>query len=217
MRKDSLFLVIILIVGFLAGNQKLVVVENEYNTSLIQLQENQALADFIPDDPLTIVGNTELASAALAESWLGNGTASNPFIIEGYSFFNDTITMSPTYHLSISNTSYYLKIRNCSFVWGRPFNYVRGITLDNVTNTIITNCSFTHLETGIRIQNSSRCTVRNITCMNIRVNGIYFLDCQDILVEDNTIVGGEYGISFNYALDFSTIRNNTLINSSIFL
>ncbi len=201
--------------GFLAGYQQLVVIDKGTEISYIHLQENQVIADLLSHDSLTIVGNSELSATAQSESWSGNGTSSNPFVIEGYSFFNDIISMSHTTFLSISNTSYYVTIRNCSFAYGRQFNYVEGISLENVTNTIIMNCSFDYLENGITIQRSSSCTVRNITCTNLRHNGIYFLECQDILVEDNTIIGVRYGVSINYALDFSTIRNNTLINSSI--
>ncbi|MGY5870912.1 MAG: NosD domain-containing protein [Candidatus Thorarchaeota archaeon] len=210
MRKSSLFLVIILIVGFLAGNHQLVAVDDESNILFIQQQENQAVADLIPHNPLTIVGNSELASAALAESWPGNGTALNPFVIEGYSFFNDSTC------LSISDTSDYLTIRNCSFAWVGPFYYGEGILLESVINIIITNCTFNQQDSGVRIRYSSNCVVRNVTCTSLRGYGIYFLECQDILVEDNTIIGVRYGISIRYALDFGTIRRNTLINSCIY-
>ena len=206
-----------MILGVLGGYQQLIVLDNGLEISYNHLEENRRIADLLYHDSFTIIGNSELSSFALSESWNGNGTSSNPFVIEGYSFFDDSISMSHTTFLSISDTSYYVTIRNCSFDYGRSFNYVIGISLENVTNTVIMNCSFNHLEDGIRIQNSVSCTVRNVTCTNLRYNGIYFLECQDVLAEHNTIVGGRFGISSNYPLDFSTIRNNTLINSSIFL
>ena len=63
---------------------------------------------YTPHNPIYIDGNADFASQASAEGWPGDGSAGNPYIIEGYD-----INASTTNGIDIRNTDVYFVIRDC--------------------------------------------------------------------------------------------------------
>jgi parallel beta-helix repeat protein len=120
--------------------------DGTYNTSdivLVTVLSNS----LTPHTPFSVSNNAQLASYALSESWSGNGTVSNPYIIEGYIF--DVTTTG----IGIHSTTVYFTIRNCTFL-SAGVDYSAGIDLQGAMNGEITNCTFTKLWTGVIVWSS---------------------------------------------------------------
>jgi len=103
--------------------------------------------DLTPHASFSITSNSQWASRAASESWLGNGTESNPYIIEKY-IFDITNT-----GIGIYSTTAFFIIRNCTFV-STGIDYSIGIDLQNTINGEIVNCTFTKLWVGVIVWSS---------------------------------------------------------------
>lgn len=155
--------------------------------------------------PINIDGNTDFINQATAESWTGDGTSSNPFIIEGYS-----ITSTGSYMLSIINTDLYFIVCN-NMLDGTSES---GIYFENVQNGIISkniikNCR----HNGICIKSSN-----NILLLSNHISycgpnvldegrGIFLFDSSFITIEDNNIEHNKRGIKLS-----STSSSSILLN-----
>ncbi|MFX0185098.1 MAG: right-handed parallel beta-helix repeat-containing protein [Candidatus Hodarchaeota archaeon] len=170
--------------------------------------------------PISVDGNDDFKRKAKKFGWIGNGSFTNPYLIEYYD-----LSMPPTKKgkkfqlpsaISIKNTDVYFKIQNNTLT-SADGNYI-GITLSNV-------------EHGSIIAN-------DITNFAI---GIYIDGCTDIFISDNDIIGfsgiinssslqniklkieGTASISFGIFLNPSnntTISDNRILdctNSSVYL
>ncbi|MFW9958161.1 MAG: right-handed parallel beta-helix repeat-containing protein [Candidatus Odinarchaeota archaeon] len=118
--------------------------------------------DLIPHSQFFISSNAQWASRALSESWIGNGTESNPYIIEEYIF--DTTAVG----IGIYSTTAYFVIKNCTFL-SAGIDFSIGIDLQNVVNGEIVNCTFTRLWTGVIVW-----SVENITWRSNQFSSLTF-------------------------------------------
>ena len=151
------------------------------NTSL-SVQQNQPKTS-ITTNTLTTFGaisissNSNFASQASTNSWPGDGSSGNPFIIENY---NITTSASSTSAIAITSTSVYFIIRNCyTSATGVNDN---GIYLNNVTNGIITNNTITKNNVyGLSFSTVSNTTISN----NLIENNIYW-GIYDAIGNNNT-------------------------------
>ncbi|MCY3411646.1 MAG: right-handed parallel beta-helix repeat-containing protein [Candidatus Heimdallarchaeota archaeon] len=128
------------------------------NTSIKHLYTTDLL-ELVNSGVLTFVGDDQLSSAG----FIGQGTADDPYIIEDLVLSNDSTL------LMLKSISKYVVIQNCSFdgqimnaMTNSSFNfgfnfedieniykYKVGLLLDNVTNLIVRNNTFTNLEGGL--------------------------------------------------------------------
>lgn len=140
----------------------------------------------------------------ITQGWTGNGTASNPFIIEG-------IIIRAEYScVMITNTTKYFEIRRCLFTHEEPsMGSGSALLFRNVTNGHVTGCYINETIIGILSLNSTNCQFTNNIVFG---NQFYALDFeeygQDILIANNTIHDVNFGISFNYESTNVTIRDN---------
>lgn len=154
-------------------------------------------------DPILITSNAMFDAAHGVTS--GSGTASDPYIIEGWAITET----SGVNGIDIQNTTAYFIIRNCSIkastVWS-------GVYLLNVTNGTVTS-NYCYTESigrgyGILVVESSSITVSHNTIEDMNW-GIYVSWSDYCTIDFNNVDHvGAYGISVFY---YST--NNSIINN----
>jgi len=136
--------------------------------------------------PFSISSNTNFNDTAQAEGWIGNGSITNPFIIE-------KLYIEASYDcISIHGTTAYFIIRNCTFVKSGIESGI-GLNMQSVDNGVIENCTFTNLWMGCITWFVSNCTWHENSFGNL-MDGIWLQESLDCVITDNTFQSG--GISF---------------------
>jgi hypothetical protein len=65
----------------------------------------------VTSSPISIDGNSDFADKASLNSWIGNGSAGNPYILENLAILT---SVAGTHAFSIQNTNVYFILRNCT-------------------------------------------------------------------------------------------------------
>ena len=110
----------------------------------------------------------------------GNGSASDPYRIE-----NLSIIRAKKRGISISNTTKYFIIRNCTL----GYNLFNGINVQNIKNgtaKIFDNICFGHSAEGINIISSDNLKIFNNTCFDNKI-GLYIENSDYCYVENNNL------------------------------
>jgi parallel beta-helix repeat protein len=183
-----------------------------------------------------IDGNDDFLSQAIAENWPGDGTSSNPFIIEGYEIY------SQEFCIEILNTDVYFQVKNCflssfgSSTGGIKLDQVIKGSIENNTinngyygilvtnfnsggnvlkNNIIENVSLGMVfENGAMSTNTSHNQIRDvrysgITIQNEATGSLYNNRIENCGDSGILIVGGEYeGVTHSIDIKHNIIRNN---------
>ena len=139
-------------------------------------------------------------------SFTGDGTASNPYIIE-----ERFISSENTFAISITNTSKYFTIRDCYIA----DNFEYGIYLKDVKNdtaSILNNLIFGHGIAGISLSSCDQVKIEN-NIFTENAKGINLENSNYCTINNNTISGAEYGITICNG-DYNLIVNNTLKENS---
>ncbi|MHA2094653.1 MAG: right-handed parallel beta-helix repeat-containing protein [Candidatus Hodarchaeales archaeon] len=163
---------------------------------LAHIQESPNLLtskmQYTPHTPITIDGNEDFSALAQGESWEGDGSSGNPFIIEELSI----IGVSDKFIIDICNTDVYFEISNCYLTQGT-------IRLFGVTNGRLTQNSV--IDTEIILQGSEN----NILSSNIVTNTKIFPGDTVIRSIVNPYVFIiQLSASQHNILDQNTITNN---------
>lgn len=181
--------VIVGIDGLLVGNYEYMILASD---SLVNVTDI-VLVSVLPSDfeihaPFSIHSDSSFNDTVQAEGWIGNGSVTNPFIIE-------KLYIEALYEcISIHATTVYFIIRNCTFVGsGMESGIGIGIVMQFVENGIITNCTFTNLWMGCITWSVSNCVWNEGTFGNL-LEGIWCQESTDCTITDNTFHSG--GISF---------------------
>ncbi|MHA1635910.1 MAG: NosD domain-containing protein [Candidatus Thorarchaeota archaeon] len=204
MKRLTILLIVMMTIGLVTTKSIMLDLSEDVPTTV----EKFVSTNLNPHDDIAIFGDDEFTSTALAENWVGNGSESGPYIIEGYEFSTTDVC------LGITNTSSHFIIRNCSFTRIADDNLNIGLQLANLTNGVVTNCSFSDLAYGISIKFSENCTMVNSMYTGSRWYGINTWLCEDLRIEDNTVIGGLLGINLRETIGFCSIKRNTFINST---
>jgi parallel beta-helix repeat protein len=133
-------------------------------------------------EPIAINGDANFSATALAEGWIGNGTAGAPYVIEDLDI---DLGGADSHCISISSTSVYFKIRNC-FLSGAIGYYTSGIYLTDVTNAELTSNICSGNTFGIEIIWSSEINMTNNICRHNMFSGISLYVSDSNRVIDNT-------------------------------
>jgi parallel beta-helix repeat protein len=155
--------------------------------------------------PLLIVGDDDFAYQASANMWAGNGSSSEPYIIE-----NLNITVETDTPIQIINTSVFFEVRGCLMVGGPT-----GIYLENVTNAKVwNNTIYLATECGILFAESDHVLVTNNTVHGISdasSSGISSYSSKYSKVINNTIetING-WGLLVDYSHNCSITQNKVL-------
>ncbi len=150
-----------------------------------------------PHGPIFINGNTEFAPANGVVG--GNGTAQNPYIIDGW-----LIDTSSTNAITIKNTNAYFLIQNVK-VQSTAHN-VTGVVFDNISNGRLENSTVLDDFNGLRINGSSGISISNNTFSDNPFS-INLYASSNISFTDNKIRNTVEGITIYYSTNISLQRN----------
>jgi len=179
---------------------------------------------YLSHDSINITSNDGFASGG----WMGEGTLDNPYTIELFEFTDPIEADGPC--ISISNTTAYFKITNCSF---NTTVFASAFTLENVTNGQIRYCSTENFIWGMTIDNcsgiqldrligtscidiedSSNCNISHCTISGAPGDGIYLDNCSNITAMGSDISScGANGIWLEDTVNSTIIGNQLILNS----
>jgi parallel beta-helix repeat protein len=161
--------------------------------------------NYVKHDPIYIMENEDL----IPENGIskGNGTQSNPFIIEGWE-----IDASNSHGIEIIRTDLYLIVRN-NYIHSGNSSY-NGVRLSSVSNCIIANNKMTNNYDGIYLTSSHNNFITgNILIANIQT-GIYLDGSRHNEVQNNEVSQNDWkGIYLKYSR-FNRLLNNNVNRSS---
>jgi parallel beta-helix repeat protein len=144
--------------------------------------------------PIVISNNSDFANQALANLWNGNGSVSDPYIIEGLN-----ITTMGASAIHIVNTTVFFEIAGCFILGGAV-----GILLENVTHATVWNTTIRYSEScGILVSESDNVKVTNNTIVGISGEdsaGLYSLGSHYCEFSNNTI---EAVLGWDMLIDYS--------------
>lgn len=158
-----------------------------------------------PHGPIAINGDANFSVTASAETWTGDGSAQNPYVIENYDF---DLGPTPTSSINISHTSSHFIIRNCNFQ-GPAATPSYGIYFDNVTNAQIIDNDLTEFSHGINIPTSSSNIYVSGNDVSYNSYAIYLRNSVDSTVIDNTCNGNFFYGIFMHTCESSSVIDNT--------
>ncbi len=161
------------------------------------------MQDLQEHDPIEIFSDADFAD----QGWPGNGSESNPFIIENLKF------RAQWGSIVIWNTTKYFEIRRCYFTRLTPTSGGPAVNFWNVTNGHVINNIINGTSYGVGIRNSTNVVVTDNTVYDTNFGGIFFWEGKEILITNNTIhhTNG-FGIEMDETTDF-TIRDNRIYES----
>jgi parallel beta-helix repeat protein len=175
------------------------------NTTIVDSNSNleKLCYAFTPHDPITINGDNNFRETALAEGWIGDGSAEFPYEIIGFEIDRGGVI---GHCINISNTRVNFTIRNCNLT-GASVSQGSGIYLNNVSYGIITNNTCNSNVNGIYLYQSHINTIANNTCTG-NVNGINLYDVDLSIISDNYCSSNtNYGVIQDYC-DSSVFNGN---------
>jgi parallel beta-helix repeat protein len=174
------------------------------NASEINARFNNLIgSQYISHAPISIIGDAGfLGSNASTGITRGNGTESDPYIIEGWE-----IDASASDGICVQNTNAYFVVRDC-YVHNGGSSHI-GIFLYNCVNGILINDNCSNNWYGIVLESSSSNTLSNNTCSNNSYDGIYLLG----LSHNNTIIGNICWWNNGWGIKLNSSSNNTLANN----
>ena len=159
--------------------------------------------------PITISGDGEFHTQAQLNGWAGNGTDSEPYIIQNY---NITSTNTNGSAITIGFTTVFFVIYNCYFFNNGNSNTISLNTVRNgliMANNITTDCNLS-IKIGVYVINSSNTNITSNTIINY-VYGIGITLSSSISLSNNLLTNNLDGISVTYS------KNSLIANNQIFL
>jgi parallel beta-helix repeat protein len=179
--------------------------------------------------PINISGDAQFDAMASINSWPGDGSVGNPYIIADYDisgvgFSNAIIIQSTTRYFVIQDC--YVHDANSAGIYLSNVihakligdvcsaNRLFGIYLSTSTGNSIIDCECSsNVESGIKISSSGYTSVENSTCSSNQYAGIYSEFSENLTISNNTFTSDSvYGI-YLYSAANSLIANNICTNN----
>ncbi|MHA2157214.1 MAG: right-handed parallel beta-helix repeat-containing protein, partial [Candidatus Hodarchaeales archaeon] len=213
--------------------------------SLYYTFSNDPKSDYtiVEDDsissPIIINGNTNFRDVATRETWEGDGSAGNPYLIQS---IHITDPSRQRILIEIIGTTVYFHIDNCSFTGGDIGISFHDVSYGSIRNSTVSQCnigiSFTDTigcrisqteisesRDGIRAQSSTDCVITNNEIKKNNI-GMSLHDITDGFFFENEIFDnhptdstGWWGWSGGISIDscsFNEYISNTVVNNSYF-
>ncbi|MFW9780614.1 MAG: nitrous oxide reductase family maturation protein NosD [Candidatus Heimdallarchaeota archaeon] len=162
----------------------------------------------ISSDPISINGDTEFNTTASQLGWLGNGTSTSPYVIEGIRFNNETVPLVAIYntrvHFVFQINEFHVIPSAVEGSWLYLFNVSNGVIHDNL---------FTGAATGIELDDSFDVNITSNQISDSRYSGISLKHSHNIRISDNSIQGSAYAGIFLGSTSWSDISQNTITDS----
>ncbi|MHA1389301.1 MAG: right-handed parallel beta-helix repeat-containing protein [Candidatus Thorarchaeota archaeon] len=207
MRKESTIICLIIIL-FLNTNVQSFHVDESIPASELIESNDSIVSDWMQElqehEPIEIFSDADFVD----QGWLGNGSESNPFIIEG-------IRIRAEYSsIFIWNTTKHFEIRRCLFTTIEdPIGGGPALSFRNVTNGYVTGCFINETNYGISVRNSTDCQITDNIVSGSIYDAIIFEGGLGFLIANNTIHDTGSGILMMETTDF-TIRDNRIYDCS---
>ena len=181
--------------------------------------------DLTPHGPIEIISDDDFNSY----SFPGNGSESNPFIIENYE-----IITSNGKGISITGTTKYFVIRNCyldAVDWGLYVygvaegtatimnnileNNIYGMSLWHSTGYVVINntCRY-NTEYGIQLDTSHESAVINNTCSFNNAYGVYQWNSTNSFFTNNICIDNQMRGIYLQDTNSAVLTNNTCTNNN---
>ena len=163
---------------------------------------------------IRINSDTEFKLWSKKWGWTGDGTATNPYIIENY----DINARGGQGAIYIGNTTLHFIIRNCKVYNTKyrssPYFAGFGIALYNTENGfVLNNIVFNNDYYGIWLGSSKNNIIFNNQVYNNGVGGIYLdSSCRENKIYKNTVTNSKYGIRLISSTK-NTLTKNLLSNN----
>ncbi len=173
--------------------------------------------DYIVRAPIRIDGNDDFAAQAADESWPGDGSEGNPYVIEGYEIDGT----GHGYGIYVGNTTMYFVVRGCyvhnasgvdqDYGKGVPIEkavYNSGIILFNARNGVLENNIMTNnIREGIHLYASSGTEIVDNKVLNNDHGGIHLSYSNNNVLKNNTISDNIFGITLAHSSENTIIHN----------
>ncbi|MFW9849345.1 MAG: nitrous oxide reductase family maturation protein NosD, partial [Candidatus Thorarchaeota archaeon] len=163
----------------------------------------------VTHDPIVIISDANFSATAGNEGWIGNGSAGNPYVIDGLDIDQGGAADNC---ISISNTRVNFTIQNCILTGAS--NPSSGIYLDNVMYGKIMNNTFFNNYFNIYIWNSHYLLVKN----NTGTDSLYSISLRqgsshNIITGNNVSYNTNRGINLESSSHDNLVINNTCNNN----
>lgn len=139
-------------------------------------RNSHVLSDYTPHDPIVISSDADFAG----QGWPGNGNQTNPYTIDGFSFYNDDIG------ISISHTTSHFVISNCYFASDNSSSG-EGISLIDISHGNISMCNISTLNKGIYASTCSDLIIEKNSVNDIRIRSFDLRYCSNLVVTENQV------------------------------
>ncbi|MEM3397306.1 MAG: NosD domain-containing protein [Thermoplasmata archaeon] len=159
--------------------------------------------------PIHIIGDLDFANQAQNEGWPGDGSPTNPYVIQGY----EIDAGGGRYCIWIENTNVYFEIRNCTLHGATDssvFPYGSGVVLQGVQNGTIVGNTVTGNNRGIYFSPASNNTVRNNNIFANSLYGIFLVSSNTNILRDNNITD-----NINHGIYLSSSNSNTIAGNNV--
>jgi parallel beta-helix repeat protein len=171
--------------------------------------------DYTTHDPIVIDGNEEFHAKAAAEQWIGDGSAENPYIIEGYEI---DLKKRRGGAVDVSNTDVHFVVRHCYLhggihQLGSAYGY--GVLAKNVANMRVERTVAVDNFEGIRLEQGTRdCAIAYNDLSYNAGHGLSLASAHNNVIEYNRCSnekddGMLFG-SFDQANNFDASNDNTI-------
>ena len=143
------------------------------------------LSSYTNSSPIVISGDSAISSYSSS----GSGTASNPYIIQGYRIVNS------------SNNAYGIEVENVYYSYFVIENNILSMNGSGSSSIYFTSVS------------SYLATIKNNTFSNDNYAGIDLWESGGVLIENNTFTNeNAYGVFFDFMSDNNVVTNNIVTN-----
>jgi parallel beta-helix repeat protein len=166
-------------------------------------RRSEYVPSYVSHEPFNITSDMDFET----QSWPGNGSESNPYIIE-----NINITSEDSACIWIMNTTRHFVVRNCLFASpvldNRRIQYVFSITLTNVTNGVLYGNQWKNSSAGISGYGLDTCTISS-NLFNVTQYGIMIMRSNHTIIFNNTqeFDNCYYGIVIHGGIDYTVYQN----------
>ncbi len=174
------------------------------SSSHATLDDRSFEAAYTPHDPISITSDSDFET----QGWPGNGTAENPYRIEG-------LNITTNGHcIEITSTTVHYLIKNCLLSATNPTNNP-GIYLFSAPNGTIQDCKMENHLSNVWLSVSDNCTFKNNTISETSNQGIKLWGSNQCAIINNTFANNsESAINLEQTSN-STIANNTFQNNGL--
>jgi len=140
--------------------------------------------------------------------WTGDGSSGSPYTLDGQSY---THYEGIGYIIEIEDTRVNFTIQNCDFTGSPSYD---TIYLHNVTNGLITGCSFTTGYAAISLWNTTGIVIENNTMQSYNRGG-YIRSSPSVTFSHNTVGPFTlYGVTNDVNSPYAVIYDNEIANGT---